>query len=73
MKIKFSGRSQQLKDNYTFDEEKQLYEDSLREVYENPRWFLDNLDKLSSFRVSWKDYRYTSPVLPYKYTLKGKN
>lgn len=71
-KIKFMGKSQQLKDCYTLDEEIEIYNDCLRDVHDNPRWYLDNLHMLASFRVSWKDYRYKYPTIPYEYTFKGK-
>ncbi len=52
---------------YSLDEESVLYDSLLRDVYENPRWYLDNLESLSCFRVSWGSYSKGNvlPTLPF--------
>jgi len=47
-----------LKDNgYSLDEEEEVFNDCLKRVFDNPRFYLDNLLDLREFRVSWIDYR----------------
>ena len=46
-----------LKDNgYYMDEEAEVYNATLQDVYDNPRWYLDNLEFLREYRVSWSCY-----------------
>lgn len=74
MEIKFVGKSQQLSDLYSLEEQAGIYEQTLKDVFDNPRWYLDNLSFLASYRVSWKDYRKKNyPTLPYRFTLKGRD
>lgn len=48
-----------LKENgYTTEEERQVYKDCLKDIYNNPRWYLDNMDKLVEFRVSFINYKH---------------
>jgi len=56
--------------DYLIEEEAEIYDDLLQDVIDNPRWYLDNVDYLSAFYVRWKNYRYSSPVIPYKYVKK---
>jgi len=64
------GRTR-LKDNgFTLKEEEEIYDNLLQEVYDNPRYFLDNLDSMTLFRVSWHDYRSKHAVLPLKHINK---
>jgi hypothetical protein len=55
---------------YSINEEEEIYDSLLQDVIDNPRWYLDNCDYLSNFYVSWKNYRYKSPVMPYKFVRK---
>lgn len=74
MKVNFSGKSQYLKDaGYTMVEEEELYDTNLKDVYNNARWYLDNLDNMKSYRVSWKNYRTKSCTMPYRFTEKGRS
>lgn len=71
MKIKFVGISQNLVDaGYEIYEQAKIYEDTLKDVYNNPRWYLDNLENLKSYRVQWKDYKTKSCTMPYRFTKK---
>lgn len=49
------------------DEEVEIYDRTLQDVIDNPGWYLDNLADLSPYMVRWKDYRYKTPVSPYKF------
>ena len=70
--VKFVGRSQHLSDaGYSIEEQEELYDDTLKDVYNNPRWYLDNLDNLSSYKVAWKDYKSKTCTVPYRFTKKG--
>ena len=67
------GRSQNLTDSeYSIQEQGDIYEECLKDVYNNPRWYLDNLDSLRSFRVAWKNYGNKSSVTPYRLTKNFK-
>ena len=69
MKIRFSGKSQNLIDaGYSLKEQAQVYEDTLKDVYNNARWYLDTLEFMRSYRVSWKTYRGKKITLPYRYS-----
>ena len=71
IKIALLPHSRNLKENgYSIEEEGEIYDELLQDVIDNTRWYLDNLDYLSFFRVSWKNYSYTTPVLPRKYVRK---
>ena len=54
---------------YSIEEEEAIYNAVVEDVYKNPRWYLDNLDYLVSFRVSWINYRGRASY-PYKFTTK---
>lgn len=41
---------------FTLEQEKEFYNEVLSRVYSNPRFYLDNIDKLSVFRVSFINY-----------------
>ena len=55
---------------YSLEEEAEIYDEVLQDVYNDPRWYLDNIESIECFRVRWKDYRTTHPVMPYKYVIK---
>lgn len=42
------------------DEEGEIYDLVLQDLYENPRWYLDNFEDLRTFRVSWYSYEKMS-------------
>ena len=71
IRVNFSGISQNLSDaGYDFHEQEDVYESTLKDVYNNPKWYLANLDSLKSYRVSWKDYKTKSCTMPYRFTKK---
>jgi hypothetical protein len=47
---------------YTVEEEAKLYDDQLQDILDNTRWYLDNLEFMRQYRVSWGNY-----------SLKGSN
>ena len=68
LNISFYTRSNHLKENgYNKDTEVVIYEEQLKDIYENVRWYLDNLTYLHEYRVRWKDYRNKNPPVPYKF------
>lgn len=71
--IHFIAQGNRLKDSgYTLEEEEIIYDDNLQDIYNNPRWYLNNLDSLSEYRVRWNDYSTKTAVLPYKHVKKRK-
>lgn len=46
-----------LENGYSRTEEREAYAFCLHEIYENPRWYLDNLEYLVEFRVSFLNYK----------------
>ena len=66
----FRGNSNIL--SYTIEEQAILYESLLSDIHRDPRWYLDNLNYLPQFKVSWHDYRCKQAPAPYKFTKKGK-
>lgn len=64
-----------LKDaEYTLQEEIEIYNYQLKDIIANPRWYLDNVDKMGEYKVSWATYRLKSATLPYhlKLTIKKR-
>jgi hypothetical protein len=57
VKIRLFPSNNHLCDNgYTKEEESEIYDALLQDVIDNPRWYLDNLHSLRTFRVSWMNY-----------------
>ena len=48
----------------TEQDEERLYDEQLEDLFLNAREYLDQLDYMISYRVSWKDYRERSATLP---------
>lgn len=47
-----------LKNNgYSREEEKKIYIEQLKDIYDNPRYYLDNLDYMIEYRLSGTNYR----------------
>jgi hypothetical protein len=58
MKIALTSGNNWLKDNeYSLEEEKEIYFLTLEDIYNNPRWYLDNLEYLVEYRVSFINYK----------------
>jgi hypothetical protein len=73
IQIEFQGASSYLYQNgYSIKEEDILYERLLQDVIENPLWYLDQLDYLREFRVSWVDYKNQRVTKCYKYVKNKK-
>ena len=67
IKIKLANGTNFLKTaGYTMKQEEGLYDAILEDVYLNARWYIDNLDYISEFRVSWQNYR-CKKTLPHKF------
>jgi hypothetical protein len=50
----------------TIDEQAFIYDNQLEDCYNNPRFYLDNFEYWTEYRVSWIDYKHTKITLPYK-------
>lgn len=71
MKLNLFPQNNRLSDNgFSIEEEEELYERQLQEVIDNPRWYLDNLDNMKEYRVSWVNYRETKVTIPHKFCFK---
>lgn len=71
IKVKIHSQNNWLHEaGYTVEEEAQIYEDQLQDLLDNTAWYLDNYPQLSTYRVSWKNYRKTTPVIPYSLVRK---
>ncbi len=57
---------------YTQKEEETIYDKQLRDIKENTRWYLDNLDYMCEYRLSWHRYRPNVATLPLKHIRKQK-
>ncbi len=70
IKIKLADRTNFLKTaGYTIEQEEEIYNAILEDVYLNARWYLDNLDYIPEFRVSWQNYR-SKKTLPRQFIKK---
>lgn len=71
--IKFNSDNSRLGSHgYTIEDEAKIYEDCLQDVYDNPGWYLERLEFLREFRVSWVDYKTQKITKPYKFVLQTK-
>jgi hypothetical protein len=62
----FVGVNNDLSANgYSLVEQAVLYDDQLADLFANPRFYLDNLEFLPTYRVGWKNYRSRTPTIPY--------
>lgn len=68
-----SKKSDRLSESdYSLKDEAEIYDRTLKDVYANPRYYLDNLEFMRSYRVSWDNYALLnkgrhSAVLPYSF------
>jgi len=58
---------------YSDKEEKKIYNDVLDDIQKNTRWYLDNLEYLSEFQVSWENYHDRDAQLKYQKQYYAKN
>ncbi len=58
IKIKFIhiNNSWLLEQGYTPLEEKNIFNEQLDDIMNNTRWYLDNLDYMREYKVSWHNY-----------------
>lgn len=63
-----------MQNGYSKAEEEKIFDATVQDVLDNTRWYLDNLDRLVAYRVSWKDYRNPTATLPkrFKQDKKGE-
>ena len=73
MEIEFKNESSWLSaQGYAIEEQARLYDECLKDVIENTAYYLDQLEYVREFRVSWVDYRRQNVTKPYKFTLESK-
>ena len=57
MKIALLPNNNWLKENdYTLEEERTIYKECLQDIYDNPRWYLDNLNYTVEYRCRFINY-----------------
>jgi len=56
---------------YSLEEQKEIYDNQLEELLFRTRWYLDNVEIMQPYFVAWKNYRNKRPTIPYEYTRKG--
>lgn len=44
------------KNGYTIEQEHKIYDAVCDDILKNTRWYLDNLEFISEFQVSWEEY-----------------
>lgn len=72
IKIRFLHSNNNWLENseYTLKEQGEIYSAQLQDVLDNTRWYLDNLEYMRDYRVSWHNYskkiqnKLIRPVLP---------
>jgi hypothetical protein len=71
MTIRMHTSSVRLQDaGYSIAEEGELYEQSLHDIIEHTREYLDQLDYMRTFKVRWKDYSNSRPTVPLRMVTK---
>lgn len=67
MKLSLMKNNNHLLDNgFSICEQEKVYDEQLEELFYNPRWYLDNLEYMVEYRVSWGNYRNNRPIIPRK-------
>ncbi len=66
------GRLHLKENGFTVDEEAELYEAQLQDILEHTREYLDNIEFMTPYYVSWKNYSFRTPTIPHKYTKDEK-
>lgn len=74
IQIELAKNNNWLKENgYDLASEEEIYDKQLLDIIANPRWYLDNIEFLIEYRVSWKSYaKNKTPTLPLRYINRGK-
>ena len=57
---------------YSREEEGLIYDAVLEDIILNPRFYLDNLKSMKTFRVRWHYYKGNTPVSPLRYVRNKK-
>jgi len=70
MKIRLAKNNSYLKSLYTMEEEAEIYKDQLDEIINNLGWYLDQVEYMVEYRVSWKNYSTKTPTIPWEFTKK---
>ena len=71
IKIKFRCDSSWLSaSGYPIELQGEIYDDLLVDVYNNPRWYLDNFRMMREFRVAWGNYK--NPGITKRYNNENK-
>ena len=52
------------------EEEAEIYKDQLDEIINNLGWYLDQVEYMVEYRVSWKNYSTKTPTIPWEFTKK---
>ena len=64
IKLELLKKSNWLREaGYTPEQEAKIYEKQLQDLYDNPRWYLDNFSFLPEYRVSWVNYKRTKATV----------
>ena len=64
------GEAMLKKNGYSIEEEADIYDTQLEDLYNDPRWYLDNLPYMQEYRLRWVDYKFSPSSTPYKYVKK---
>ena len=73
MKLYLMKNRTNLRDNgYNVEEEGTIYDMLLEAIYNNPRYYLDNLNKMTTSSLSWHNYNTNATSIPLKYVKKSK-
>jgi hypothetical protein len=70
IRLQKNGTSWLKLNGFTKEEEQICYEEQLKDIFNNPREYLDNLEYLPEYRVYWKNYNYKTATIPYKFINK---
>ena len=74
IQIELAKTNNWLKENgYSLMKEEQIYDEQLKDVITNTRWYLDNIEFMIEYRVSWKDYRRKSATIPLRHVKLTKH
>jgi len=65
IQIRMSKYNNRLKENdYTPEEEAEIYNSQLKDILQNTRWYLDNIESMAEYRVRWVNYAAVNITKP---------
>ena len=68
IQIEMAKNNNWLKENgYSLAKEEEIFDAQLLDIITNTAWYLDNLNFLVEYRISWKDYSTKTATLPLRY------